>query len=119
MTASEYCRLKLNPAGVVTSDHDELEGRFPAGTANLATSSLYYDALNSAVMLGKELGKPQAQLSAYSEQARNIRSAIEKYFGRKDTGLRRISLLRRKHGSAGLDLCSAGDGHRGSQAGSN
>jgi hypothetical protein len=82
----EYCRLKLNPAGVVTSDHDELEGRFPAGTANLATSSLYYDALNSAVRLGKELGKPQAQLSVYSEQARNIRSAIEKYFGAKIQG---------------------------------
>ena len=37
-------------------------------------------------MLGKELGKPQAQLSAYSEQARNIRSAIEKYFGAKIQG---------------------------------
>jgi hypothetical protein len=52
----EYCRRKTNPQGVVTSDSDELEGRFPAGKANLATSSLYFDALNSAVLLGRELG---------------------------------------------------------------
>src|SRR5690606_20318130 len=41
----EYCKRKLNVEGVVMSDSDELEGRFPAGDANLSTSSLYYDAL--------------------------------------------------------------------------
>jgi hypothetical protein len=41
---------------VVFSDSDELENRFPAGKANLNTSSLYYDALISAVQLGKLLG---------------------------------------------------------------
>ena len=45
---------------MVASDSDELEGRFPAGKANLRTSSLYYDALNSAALLGGELGKPAA-----------------------------------------------------------
>ena len=40
------------------SDSDELENRFPAGKANLNTSSLYYDALISAVQLGKLLDKP-------------------------------------------------------------
>ncbi|MDE5555852.1 MAG: hypothetical protein K2J10_11815, partial [Muribaculaceae bacterium] len=38
----EYCRRQLNSEGVVKSDHDELEGRFPAGDANLCTASLYY-----------------------------------------------------------------------------
>ena len=37
----EYCRRKLTPEGVVASDTDELEGRFPAGKANLCTSTLY------------------------------------------------------------------------------
>ena len=47
----EYCHRKLTPAGVVASNSDELENRFPAGDANLCTSSLYYDALRSACLL--------------------------------------------------------------------
>ena len=50
----EYCRRNLNESGVVASDADELENRFPAGKANLCTSSLYYDALISAGYLGKD-----------------------------------------------------------------
>jgi hypothetical protein len=65
----------------VHSDHDELEGRFPAGNANLCTSCLYYDALNSAVDLGRELDKPQEQLDQYAAQAVTMRAAIEKFFG--------------------------------------
>lgn len=49
----EYCHRKLNEDGVVASDSDELEGRFPAGEANLCTSSLYYDALRSAAYLAR------------------------------------------------------------------
>ena len=49
----EYCRRQLTPDGVVASDTDELEGRFPTGDANLCTSTLYYDALLSAVSLGR------------------------------------------------------------------
>jgi len=77
----EYCRRKINGEGVVASDSDELEGRFPAGKANLATSSLYFDALNSAALLGRELGKPAAEIAAYEEEAKSIRAAIERYFG--------------------------------------
>lgn len=77
----EYCRRNLNEDGVVTSDSDELENRFPSGDANLCTSTLYYDALISAVYLGKELGKPKAQLSAYTKQAANLRKTIDSYFG--------------------------------------
>ncbi|GAP71177.1 hypothetical protein BA6E_125618 [Bacteroidales bacterium 6E] len=77
----EYCRRNLNNEGVVISDSDELEGRFPAGNANLATSCLYYDALLSAVHLGEELDKPASQLRSYRKQAKELRIAIEKYFG--------------------------------------
>lgn len=77
----EYCKRKLNSEGVVLSDSDELEGRFPAGEANLNTSSLYYDALNSAVMLGNDLNISKTQLDIYRDQARVLKQNIEKYFG--------------------------------------
>ena len=77
----EYCRRKLNSDGVVTSDTDELEGRFPAGSANLCTSSLYYEALNSAVYLGDALQKEKKQLRQYAEQASALKNNIERYFG--------------------------------------
>ena len=57
-----------NSDGVVTSDSDELEGRFPAGNANLNTSSLYFDALNSAVFLGRELKRPEPELRQFAQQ---------------------------------------------------
>ena len=82
----EYCRRKTTADGVIASDSDELEGRFPAGKANLNTSSLYYDALNSAVMLGKDLGVKQGHLDDYSNRAREMRTAIEKYFGAEVEG---------------------------------
>jgi len=36
----EYCRRRINTRSAVASESDELEGRFPAGKANLCTSSL-------------------------------------------------------------------------------
>ena len=77
----EYCNRKLTPAGVVASNSDELENRFPAGDANLCTSTLYYDALRSAVMLGRELGISAKQLNTYRDQANALEKAIEKHFG--------------------------------------
>lgn len=77
----EYLKRNINEDGVVFSDSDELEGRFPAGKANLNTSSLYYDALVSAVNLGKLVGVPAAQLKNYEKEAKQIRGNIEKYFG--------------------------------------
>jgi len=75
----EYLKHNINEDGVVFSNSDELENRFPAGNANLNTSSLYYDALVSAVQLGKLLGKPS--LKNYEQQAKQLRNNIEKYFG--------------------------------------
>ncbi len=77
----EYLKWKINTDGVVWSNSDELEGRFPAGDANLCTSSLYYDALISASMLGKSLGLPKNQTDAYLDEAKKLHTAIEKYFG--------------------------------------
>nr|WP_302829436.1 hypothetical protein [uncultured Bacteroides sp.] len=77
----EYCKRKLTPDGVVASNSDELENRFPAGDANLCTSTLYYDALRSAALLGRELGVPAKQLSAYKDQANALERAIEAHFG--------------------------------------
>ena len=77
----EYCRRKINTDGVVTSDSDELEGRFAAGSANLNTSSLYYDALVSTALLGKELRKNNLQINTYKLQAAGLKKAIERHFG--------------------------------------
>ena len=77
----EYNNRKLNVAGVVNSNTDELEGRFPAGNANLCTSSLYYDALVSASYLGESLGKDKKQVENYRVQAKQLKSNIDNYFG--------------------------------------
>jgi hypothetical protein len=82
----EYLNRKVNSEGVVTSDSDELEGRFPAGDANLCTSSLYYDALLSASYLGKELNKPAKQIDDYLNRAKILKQAIEKHFGNNVEG---------------------------------
>jgi hypothetical protein len=77
----EFCRRKVSDKGVVKSDRDELEGRFPAGDANLCTSTLYYDALISAAHLGRELGKSPKLIADYQKRAKAMRAAIESHFG--------------------------------------
>ena len=77
----EFCNRKLLSEGVVASDRDELEGRFPSGKANLCTSSLYYDALISAAYLCKELGESAALAAKYRKQAAQLRKSMEAYFG--------------------------------------
>ena len=82
----EYCRRHINEQGVVNSQSDELEGRFPSGKANLSTNSLYYDALVSAAMLARELHLPKKQVDDYNSQAKTLRFNIEKYFGARIAG---------------------------------
>jgi hypothetical protein len=76
----EYNNRKKLPEGVIASDSDELEGRFPAGEANLSTSCLYYDALISAAYLARELEKSEEVIEKYKEQAAELRLAIKRYF---------------------------------------
>lgn len=77
----EYCRRQINEQGVVNSQSDELEGRFPSGKANLSTNCLYYDALISAAILARQLHLPKKQGDDYAGQAKTLRFNIEKYFG--------------------------------------
>lgn len=77
----EYSHRKLNDQGVPESDSDELEGRFPAGKANLSTACLYYDGLVSSACLAAQLGRPQKEINEYKTRAKNLAQAIEKYFG--------------------------------------
>jgi len=74
----EYCRRRKNKQGVVTSDCDELEKRFPAGSANLSTNSLFYDALLRTSDLRRALGMPFKRLL---NEAARLKDAIEDYFG--------------------------------------
>ena len=82
----EYCRRKLNDDGVPASDSDELEGRFPAGKANLCTASLYYDALCSAAYLCKDMRISAAQARTYTREADALRRNINRYFGGRVEG---------------------------------
>ncbi|RYG47000.1 hypothetical protein EON79_08600 [bacterium] len=81
----EFLERKRMPEGVIASDSDELEGRFPAGKANLNTSGLAYDALLSASSLAEDLGHPE-KAKLYRERAAALRKAIESYFGRTVEG---------------------------------
>ena len=82
----EYTRRQLNDAGVPRSDRDELEGRFPAGEANLCTATLYYDGLVSAAYLAPLVGEPKSVANAYRKQAEDLYKAINKYFSAKVSG---------------------------------
>jgi hypothetical protein len=82
-----YCRKRITAAGVVASESDELEGRFPAGSANLSTSCLYYGALVQAVRLAKAMHQPAAVSTTYQQQAQRLATAIDRYFGAELVGL--------------------------------
>ena len=82
----EYTRRQLNDAGVPKSDRDELEGRFPAGEANLCTATLYYDGLVSAAYLAPLVGEPKSVANSYRKQAEDLYKAINKYFSANVSG---------------------------------
>ena len=77
---AEYCRRKLNAAGVIASDSDELEERFPSGDANLCTSTLAYAGYLAAAALEREFDC-ESLAAEYEARAEALRGAIEKHFG--------------------------------------
>jgi hypothetical protein len=82
----EYSHRKTDPkSGVIASDSDELEGRFPSGKANLSTSSLAYGALRAAADLVRDLGDTPAA-TEYDRRADVLEHAIEHYFGERMEG---------------------------------
>ncbi|MDD4817870.1 MAG: hypothetical protein PHI85_07865 [Victivallaceae bacterium] len=74
----EYCARKLTGDGVVASDCDELERRFPAGTVNLSTNMLYYDALLRTAALRRALNIDDAE--ELERRAANLRTAAGRIF---------------------------------------
>jgi hypothetical protein len=81
----EYLRRKKNAAGVIPSDADELEGRFPAGKINLSTNVLAYGAFRYAAALAASLGNTTAA-AGLGQEAAALEQAIERYFGAKVQG---------------------------------
>jgi len=78
---AEYCERRKLPEGVIGSDTDELEGRFPTdGKANLSTSSLCYGGLLFAAKLAQSL-EDHETAELYRSRATDLKSAIEAYFG--------------------------------------
>ncbi len=81
----EYTRRKRDAQGIVHSDSDELEGRFPAGKANLSTNVLAYGGLQGAARLAAALGDNQ-RATELRQEAEAQRHAIERYFGARMAG---------------------------------
>ena len=72
--------------GIIASRTDEMEGRYPTGTANLSTSSLAYGGYRQAARLAQSLGKPVA--AAFNERAEALRKSLEAYFGAEVEGFK-------------------------------
>ena len=83
---AEYCRRKINEGGVVASDRDELEGRFPTGTANLCTSTLAYSGYLCAASLERSFCNEE-KAAEYEAIAAGLRDSIETYFGANIHGM--------------------------------
>ncbi|RHW76132.1 hypothetical protein [Colwellia sp. RSH04] len=76
----DYSFMQETQDGVIASDSDELEGRFPAGDVNLSTNMLTYGSLISASYLHQELGHFDTA-KQYETKAVILAKNIEKYFG--------------------------------------
>ena len=83
---AEYCERKRNADGVIASDSDELEGRFPSGDANLCTSTLCYAGLLSAAELADKFGN-DGEGTVFRQRAVELRKAIERVFGHSIHGI--------------------------------
>ena len=81
----EFTRRKRDAEGIVHSDSDELEGRFPSGKANLSTNVLAYGGLQGAARLVASLGDAR-RATQLRQEAEAQRSAIERYFGARMAG---------------------------------
>lgn len=81
----EYLRRKRTSEGVIASDADELEGRFPAGKVNLSTNTLAYGGFLYASRLATSLGDGVAAAGLRSEAGR-LREDLGKYFSARVSG---------------------------------
>jgi hypothetical protein len=72
--------------GIIASETDEMEGRYPTGKANLSTSSLAYGGYRLAARLAQALGKPAA--AEFDQRADALWKGIEAYFGAEVEGFK-------------------------------
>ena len=72
--------------GIIASQTDEMEGRYPTGKANLSTSALAYGGYRQAARLARALGKPKA--TEFDTRADVLRKGIESYFGAEIEGFK-------------------------------
>jgi len=74
------------PDGIVASQTDEMEDRYPTGKANLSTSALAYGGYRQAARLAQALDKPVA--ADFNQRADALRMGIEGYFGAEIEGFK-------------------------------
>ncbi|MGC4036851.1 MAG: hypothetical protein QM764_12910 [Chitinophagaceae bacterium] len=77
---NQYLQKKKTSDGVIASDADELEGRFPAGKVNLSTNMLAYGAFKFSSRVADILGKKE-ESEKLMKEAIDLKNACEKYFG--------------------------------------
>lgn len=75
-----YLEGQKTKDGVIASNSDELEGRFPSGKVNLSTNCLAYGGYVDGAKLAGVLGEDDLAKN-YIQKAADLRNAIEKYFG--------------------------------------
>ena len=80
-----YLRRRETGDGVIVSESDELEGRFPAGKVNLSTNVLAYGGFLYASRLASSLGDLKAASGLDAEAAR-LREQIGRYFSARING---------------------------------
>ncbi len=81
----DFALSRKTADGIIASDSDELENRFESGDANLFTSCITYDALGNAAILADAVGD-SAHKAQWLQEQKELRTAIEKYFGRNVEG---------------------------------
>lgn len=79
--AADVLLRRADAHGIIPSQSDELEGRFPTGDANLATNCLSVLALFAAGEVFK-LGGDMRTCRMYQSAAERVRAAADIYFGR-------------------------------------
>ena len=85
--SAQSVNAHLTSDGIIASETDEMEGRYPTGDANLSTSSLAYGGYRLAARLAHDMGKKSVG-QEFDKRADALRKAIEKYFGAEIEGFK-------------------------------
>ena len=85
LKSAKLLKAATRENGVIASRTDELEGRYPTGTANLSTASLAYGGYRAAARLAQAMGKA-GEAAEYQAGATRVANAIESFFGAEVEG---------------------------------